>query len=415
MNVPEFVEILKPWYLSLLILSFSVFIPIFFQCFIYEDLKNGIKNTFSEYTEFLFPTIEDPLRYFLYTLIVKFAVINSPVYGSEGIGNVYKFLNCILLSCVTWAVYGFMTPKVIDGVRDGVVFRLLKNCVMKRGGEADNSSANAMAEMMSVLLRLSILAIGFGFITSELGFNINAFIASLSIGSLAVMYAAKDMLANVFGSLVIIIDQPFKIGDWIKTHDVEGTVVNVTFRSTQIKNMAGEMVYIPSSLLTNAPIINIKKSEERQIQLAYSINGETRIEVLEELADKIKEILDSNESLSHEEDKIGVYFDSDYEDCYIARVEAFVLGYKQMEYLNVRNKVNLAILKLIQNSGIRLIQKPQHLNLPQKTKKSKEELLLVGALAMQEAANQEELYEASEESEDEEVADEYGPDDDARD
>lgn len=92
--------------------------------------------------------------------------------------------------------------------------------LLKAGVEFDL----ALSNIISTTLRILLIILGFVMIAKEWNYDITGFIASLSIGSLAVALAAKDSLANVFGSLVIIIDKPFVIGDWISANGIEGTV-----------------------------------------------------------------------------------------------------------------------------------------------------------------------------------------------
>lgn len=86
--------------------------------------------------------------------------------------------------------------------------------------------------------------------------DVSAGIASLSIGTALIAFAAKDIFTNFFGSFVILFDEPFKEGDWILADDVEGLVEKITMRSTCIRTIGGELVSIPSSKLASDKIIN---------------------------------------------------------------------------------------------------------------------------------------------------------------
>ena len=101
------------------------------------------------------------------------------------------------------------------------------------------------------MFRILIVVIATLMIAKEWNYDMSGLLASLSIGSLALAFAAKDALANVFGSFVIIVDKPFKVGDWISANGVEGTVEKITFRSTCIRTFPQELVYVPNSLLSN--------------------------------------------------------------------------------------------------------------------------------------------------------------------
>lgn len=90
-----------------------------------------------------------------------------------------------------------------------------------------------------------------------LNWDVAALLAGLGLGGLAFALAARDMLANLFGTVTIFGDQPFKLGDRVATKGFEGVVDDVGFRSTRIRTSSGEVVVIPNSVLTNEVVVNI--------------------------------------------------------------------------------------------------------------------------------------------------------------
>ena len=90
----------------------------------------------------------------------------------------------------------------------------------------------------------------------EWGYNVSGFLASLGLVGMALALAAKDTAANLFGSLVIFIDKPFKVGEWIKTPDVEGIIETIGIRSTKIRTFAQAQVTVPNATLANSAILN---------------------------------------------------------------------------------------------------------------------------------------------------------------
>lgn len=149
----------------------------------------------------------------------------------------------------------------------------------------------AIANILATVFRMIIIMLGFVTVAREWNYDISAFIASLSIGSLAVAFAAKDALANVFGSMIILLDKPFKIGDWIKANSIEGIVESVSFRSTCIRTFPQELVYIPNSLLSNTPITNYTLRERRRIDFTLGLTYGTTAAQIEEFIFKLKIIL----------------------------------------------------------------------------------------------------------------------------
>jgi MscS family membrane protein len=106
-------------------------------------------------------------------------------------------------------------------------------------------------------LKVFVIAVAAMVTLDNLGVNITAAIASLSIGGLAVGLAAQDTLANLFGAIAIFLDKPFKIGDRIQIDNIDGPVESIGLRSTRVRNLDGHLVTIPNKTVGNAIIINI--------------------------------------------------------------------------------------------------------------------------------------------------------------
>lgn len=112
----------------------------------------------------------------------------------------------------------------------------------------------------------------------NLGVNITAAIASLSIGGLAVGLAAQDTLANLFGAVAVFMDKPFKIGDRIQFENVDGAVESIGLRSTRVRNLAGHLVTIPNKTMGNATITNITRRPNIKTEMNMGITYDTSTE-----------------------------------------------------------------------------------------------------------------------------------------
>lgn len=107
------------------------------------------------------------------------------------------------------------------------------------------------------------------------GYNIGAILAGLGIGGLALALAAKDLIANIFGGVMIFFDKPFKIKDRIKIDDFDGFVTEIGLRSTRIKTLAGTEVTIPNNAFTESPVENITREPTRKITLNLGLTYDT--------------------------------------------------------------------------------------------------------------------------------------------
>ena len=119
-------------------------------------------------------------------------------------------------------------------------------------------------------------------------------VSGLGIGGLAVALAAKDTLANFFGSITIFVDRPFRMGDWIRTSAAEGTVEEVGFRSTRIRTFYNSVVSVPNSSLANSEIDNLGMREYRRLKTILNLTYDTSPEQMEAFVEGIKAIVKAN-------------------------------------------------------------------------------------------------------------------------
>lgn len=128
----------------------------------------------------------------------------------------------------------------------------------------DVSSMEAIAR----LLRISIIILAALTILQVLGYSISGILAFGGMGGVAVGFAAKDLLSNFFGGLMIYLDKPFKVGDWVRSPDrsIEGTVENIGWRISRIRTFDKRPLYIPNSLFTNIIVENPSRMSHRRIK-----------------------------------------------------------------------------------------------------------------------------------------------------
>ena len=160
-------------------------------------------------------------------------------------------------------------------------------------------SVNRFDDLLVPLFRKSakifVAALGFVFIADNLDIEITSLVAGLGIGGLALALAAQDTVKNLFGSLTVIIDQPFSIGDWVVVGDVEGTVVELGFRSTRIRTFYDSVVTVPNANLISANVDNYGKRNYRRWYTTLSLTYDTPPEKIEAFVGGVRELV-----LNHE-------------------------------------------------------------------------------------------------------------------
>lgn len=133
----------------------------------------------------------------------------------------------------------------------------LEHWAKQCGDPAELQTRATLAPVLARAIRVFLVIIAVLLVLQNIGYNVAGLLAGLGIGGLAVALAAKETLANLFGSIALLIDRTFEVGDTIRQGDVEGEVVNIGLRSTRVRTKDGYIVSIPNQLITNAAVTNM--------------------------------------------------------------------------------------------------------------------------------------------------------------
>jgi MscS family membrane protein len=138
---------------------------------------------------------------------------------------------------------------------------------------------------------IKVLVVVFGILIAmqTFGVNVMSLLAGLGLGGLALALAAQDTAANLFGSITIIFDKPFEVGDWIKVGDTEGIVEEVGFRSTRVRTFYRSMVTIPNSTMAKEKIDNLGVRPCRRLKHIFGLTYDASVEKIQRFRDRVRE------------------------------------------------------------------------------------------------------------------------------
>ena len=246
---------------------------------------------------------------------IKYKLVNR--YGKKG-ATIYEYFHDSISFPLTLFIYVFSIHICLSvfvtkestpwfntaylAIFTLLLYSLLKNIIHYYADNLFEKYPNVRKEMIDFLLRIGkvvIILFVLLFLFMQLGFDIQAILASLGIGGIAVALAAKDTLTNFFGSLSIITDNSFSQGDWIKAGDIEGTVVDIRMRTTRIRTFANGMITVPNAQLANTSILNWSKRRiGRRIKMSLGITYSSKMEDIQNLASEIKLMLLNHEGIA---------------------------------------------------------------------------------------------------------------------
>ena len=156
-------------------------------------------------------------------------------------------------------------------------------------------SASKFDDMLVPLVRrtlkLFVLVVGIVFVASHMSKDLWGVFAGLSLGSVAVGFAAKDSIENLFGTFTVLMDKPFQIGDWIIAGELEGTVEEVGFRSTRIRTFYNSLITVPNSRFIAAAVDNMGERRYRRVKTTLSLTYDTPPEKIEAFCEGVRELI----------------------------------------------------------------------------------------------------------------------------
>ncbi|MBL4809785.1 MAG: mechanosensitive ion channel family protein [Phycisphaerales bacterium] len=168
---------------------------------------------------------------------------------------------------------------------------LIGDWLSAQAAKTETKFDDLLVPMIKRTAKLFIAAIGLIYIASAFQIEIMPLLTGLGIGGLAFAFAAKDTIENLFGSIAVILDRPFEIGDWVLINDVEGTVEDLGFRSTRVRTFYNSLVTIPNATLVRATVDNYGRRKYRRFTTKLNVTYDTHPEKIEAFCAGIREIV----------------------------------------------------------------------------------------------------------------------------
>lgn len=201
-------------------------------------------------------------------------------------------------------------------------------------------------------IRILIYIVAGFLIITGLGYNLNGLVAGLGLGSVVVTLAAQDTAKNLFSGLVIFLDKPFIVGDWIEVDKYEGTVEDITFRSTRVRTFENSLLNIPNSVIANEAIINWSKMEKRKNKVNLCLDLDTPLEKVQVVQNRIKELLKQHDDVI--DDTIIVRFDKITDNGINLMVSSYTNSIDYASFIEEKEKINFKIMQILREENVEL-------------------------------------------------------------
>jgi len=181
---------------------------------------------------------------------------------------------------------------------------------------------------------------------------VNSLIAAAGISGLAIGLAAQDTLKNFFGSVVLLLDRPFSVGDWVVAGGTEGFVESVGLRSTRIRTFEKTVVTVPNSSIVDRDIDNVARRPVRRVKMTIGVTYSTKAPQMEELIRRLKDLLKNDPGVW--QDYMVVRFTEFGDSSLNVYLDYYSKSVVWDEHLAVRERINLSIMRILEELGLEI-------------------------------------------------------------
>lgn len=343
-NIRNFVEALKGIQMTQIIdIGIAILIYILVRCLsrslayiTVKFFKPKAKKTYIKNNAFYTPL---KVFYVVLGLYLALLFIRQPLKTTVGLNRVIDQL--FKIAVIILAANGIANSLTTN---NSLVNRLKD----KMNPDVEDS----MLKFILKAIRAVIYIIAGFMIITDLGFNLNGLVAGLGIGSVVITLAAQDTAKNLFGGLVIFLDKPFVVGDWIEVEKYEGTVEDITFRSTRVRTFENSVVNIPNSVIANDSIINWSRMEKRRNKVNLCLDLDTPLAKVQTVQKRIKDLLIQHDDVIDE--TIIVRFDNITDNGINLLVCSYTNSIDYTSYLEEKEKINFKIMQILREENVEL-------------------------------------------------------------
>lgn len=321
----------------------------------------------------IFKIISSPIAYMIVKMF-KFKVKDKNKIKNNGFYKPLKSFFVIL------GIYiGFMVLKLPADIF-AVITKIFKICVIllatKGFSNLFDSNSESFAKLREKLnfdrndttinffskVAKALIYIIAGFILiTELGYNLGGLATGLGISSVVIALAAQDIAKSFLAGISIISDRPFEIGDYITVGDLSGTVEDITFRTTRIRNADDQVIVLPNSVLTDNNIINSSKRDCRRFRIVLTLELDTPLEKVTQLTENIKLALTTHPQVINE--TVKVFFETISADGIDLSIDLKTSALEYVDYLKFKEEINYTLLDMVNQAKIGLAYPSQSIYL----------------------------------------------------
>ena len=211
-------------------------------------------------------------------------------------------------------------------------------------------SNKTLLSLLNTTYKVLVIAVGVAAGAQEVGFPIGSIVAGAGLIGLTISLAAQETASNIFSGIVILIDKPFAVGDWILVGDVEGEVIDINFRSIKIRSLDKTVSVITNSKVCSSTIVNCAMRSTRPYKFTLGVTYNTSRAKLEQLMADLTAMLEASPSV--EKGSALVRLTSFGDSSINLLVSAYLLTNQAGTFLQMQNDLNLNVMDVMQKNNV---------------------------------------------------------------
>ena len=303
-------------------------------------LSRRVENTRVQWDDDLVELVPKPVALVVQVLLwfaVAF-VLNLPEEPTNIRMFVIQGLMVALAISVTWVAF-----RMLD---------ILAKAATRAAGKTETRLDDQVVPLLRKTLKVFLTVIVAIVVVDKMGYSVASLIASLGIGGLALALAAKDTVANFFGSVVVFTDQPFHVGDWVEFGEVEGVVEEVGMRTTRIRRFDKSLATVPNQTFTNTTIVNHSLRPMRRLRVVIGLGYETTPAQMQTFLASIRTLLAETPALDPETNV--VFFNEMAGSSLNVLAQGFTLSTNFQDFMSTQEEILLRIMTLVEEQGLEI-------------------------------------------------------------
>ena len=263
----------------------------------------------------------------------------------------------LALASLPWAIQGMpklllmvyrmaMTFCICEGLyrASDVASLLLKSC------SEEIRSNKTLLSLLDTAYKVLVVILGVATLAQESGFPIGSIVAGAGLIGLTISLAAQETASNIFSGIVILVDKPFAVGDWIIAGDVEGEVIDINFRSIKIRGLDKSVSILTNSKVCSSTIVNCAMRTTRPYKFTLGVTYGTSRAKLEQLMADLTAMLEASEYV--EKGSALVRLTSFGDSSINLLVSAYLRTNQAGTFLKMQNDLNLNVMDVMQRDGV---------------------------------------------------------------